>query len=361
MSDIGNFITLQRRVFSDDKNINEFYGDCALLTIWIRLIARANWCDGKTKLGGQRVIVRRGQTVTSDRELQDFAGIARNTVRRCLRYLEKNSMISIERNHHGTIITIHNYDTYQTPKKDIGPPWDNQMYDFDEKAVKLTCNNSPKQDHPETAVTTNNHKDNQVTKNDIGPRQVQRQVQRQDHDRYNDRYTSKQLIINNKQLTKEEYNTSENKFSGDSQINDLSLDHINDSKPKVKKIKPQPDHEDMELATDWLAFALAECPWQKSWTIEKFASAIQTLRQKTDLNSVGCRQVFEYIRKDDFWCKNAISPSSLLKKSNGNDLRKIDNILVRMRSKADRMGEALKKYGTQDGPSEQFLKENPFF
>lgn len=73
------------------------------------------------------------------------------------------------------------------------------------------------------------------------------------------------------------------------------------------------------------------CAANGRWTAEGFAQDIAKLKAKTDLNDHGVREVLEFIRGDEFWIKNAISPASLLGKSR-NGIRKIDNLLLSMRS-----------------------------
>lgn len=91
---------------------------------------------------------------------------------------------------------------------------------------------------------------------------------------------------------------------------------------------------DLEVGTEWFDFACQMMPWKKTsvtWSPEGFAKAIAKLKQKTDLNDEGVKAVLAFIKSDHFWQHNAISPNGLLKKSEKNGNRKIDNILVRMR------------------------------
>ena len=119
MMDVGDWVSVQRRLFDEES---EFYGDGLLLALWITLIGRANWRDGTKRLAGQRKIVKRGQLVTSYEKLAAALGISTKAVRTRIAYLEKGHAISCEKGTHGTLITILNYDQYQTRPRERGTP-----------------------------------------------------------------------------------------------------------------------------------------------------------------------------------------------------------------------------------------------
>lgn len=92
--------------------------------------------------------------------------------------------------------------------------------------------------------------------------------------------------------------------------------------------------EEMNLANDWLAYAKDGMPWKKaprSWSPDSFASALIKVRKAITTNDQGMRLVFDFVRNDSFWASVALSPHTLLNKSNSNGNRKIDNILISMR------------------------------
>jgi hypothetical protein len=93
--------------------------------------------------------------------------------------------------------------------------------------------------------------------------------------------------------------------------------------------------EDLIIAKEWLRFALGEMKWKEpkgSWTEQKFAEEFAKIIRVTGINHSGLHALLAFVRKDDFWRPNALSPAGLLKKSaNGN--RKIDNILLKMKPK----------------------------
>ena len=97
------------------------------------------------------------------------------------------------------------------------------------------------------------------------------------------------------------------------------------------------NEHDLQLASEWLQFSKELMPWKKapiSWTPERWADDLAKVKRVTDINDSGLNELFKFIKGDDFWCKNTLSPNTLLKKgSNGN--RKIDNILLKMRPTGD--------------------------
>lgn len=118
-------------------------------------------------------------------------------------------------------------------------------------------------------------------------------------------------------------------------------------RPRRKRAVPiDLSESDLAVGREWLTYALEEMPWKAtdgSWTAERFGGALAKLKTATGLNDLGLRELLAFVRGDTgdtFWRPNACSPFGLLKKSeNGN--RKIDNILVRMRTKSDRQADGL--------------------
>ncbi len=112
-------------------------------------------------------------------------------------------------------------------------------------------------------------------------------------------------------------------------------------------------HSEADLAVGraWLAFALTEMPWKAddpSWTPERFAEHLSALRRATGVSEEGLALLLAFVAKDEFWRKNACSPAGLLKKSARNGERKIDNILVRMRTSEDRTRDTMAQWAEEN-------------
>ncbi len=113
---------------------------------------------------------------------------------------------------------------------------------------------------------------------------------------------------------------------------------------------------DLAVGRAWLAYALSEMPWKEDdpkWTPEHFADAIAKVRRATDLNETGMAELLRFVAKDEFWRKNACSPSGLLKRSSRNGERKIDNILVRLRTKEQRTSDAMQQWAMEGETNDQ--------
>ena len=80
------------------------------------LICNANYVDGKSlaRSGHKRVIVPRGTLVTSAGEIELALNVARGVLRNRLKNFVEEGILAIETTNAGSIITICNYDKYQS-------------------------------------------------------------------------------------------------------------------------------------------------------------------------------------------------------------------------------------------------------
>lgn len=107
----GGWVKVHRRVVEEDIGQRGNF----TLGLFVRLLRMANWRDGSSLLGRQRVVLKPGQIATSLRELSpDIDEDPHlNRVRNALAYLEKRGTIAQAPNNQGRVITILNWDTYQ--------------------------------------------------------------------------------------------------------------------------------------------------------------------------------------------------------------------------------------------------------
>ena len=100
--------------------------------------------------------------------------------------------------------------------------------------------------------------------------------------------------------------------------------------PSKKKDTTVFDPALLELTQDWIDFARNSHPHlvanETDWSAA-LAGAVAYL--KKDVHYL--KAVFEFIKRNEFWQKNCISPMSLKTKSKNNGLFKIDNIIAAMR------------------------------
>lgn len=89
---------------------------------WIWLIEHAAWKECiRHDNHGNMITVERGQIHTSTRALGQAWGWSKNRVQRFLTRLQKCQNLDHKTDQHGTLITICNYNKYQTSPDDDGP------------------------------------------------------------------------------------------------------------------------------------------------------------------------------------------------------------------------------------------------
>lgn len=81
---------------------------------WTYLCNRANHKEGMANLRNEYIKVERGQFVTSKKKLQKFFGWTRRHLENFLTSLEKAQMLTYRMTYRYTVITIVNYETYQS-------------------------------------------------------------------------------------------------------------------------------------------------------------------------------------------------------------------------------------------------------
>lgn len=97
---------IQNCLIWDDKPFN-------MASAWIDLLLLANHEDKETIFDKKPILVKRGQRITSVRELSDRWGWGKDKTLRFLRLLESEKMIVKESDSRKTLLTIVNYGIYQ--------------------------------------------------------------------------------------------------------------------------------------------------------------------------------------------------------------------------------------------------------
>ena len=95
--------------------------------------------------------------------------------------------------------------------------------------------------------------------------------------------------------------------------------------------------DELELGRKWLDMAVSEMPHRSSdlkWHAAQFGTELKKVGAAVGLDHAGMLKVFHYVSADPFWRPNACSPKGLLISKNG--VRKIDNILTRMKRPHER-------------------------
>lgn len=131
----------------------EWTDDPFMFALWIRLLLEANYADerwhGKT--------IKRGQLVTSLGGLSIRSGIPIQSLRTCLQKLVESEQITKESTNKYTIITICNYDRYQTNSTSSQQTTNNQITNDQQ-----TGNNQPTINQQTTNNTTRNKEGEEI-------------------------------------------------------------------------------------------------------------------------------------------------------------------------------------------------------
>ena len=104
MNELNGFIILDRKMLKW-----EWYQDTNTVRLFIHLLLMANWEDKKW----QGIVIKRGQFVTSRKNLVKPTGLTEQQIRTCLNKLISTNEITKTATNKYTVITINNYDKYQ--------------------------------------------------------------------------------------------------------------------------------------------------------------------------------------------------------------------------------------------------------
>ena len=137
------WVTLHRKLIKW-----EWYQDSKMVHLFIHLLLIANH-EPKNWRG---VNINRGQVVTGLKSLNADTGISTQTLRTCLSRLEKAGNLTSKSTNRFRIITLCNYDTYQTKKETTNKPTNKQLTNNQQATNKqLTPNNNDNNDNNETS------------------------------------------------------------------------------------------------------------------------------------------------------------------------------------------------------------------
>ena len=138
MEDRQGWISLHRKITNW-----EWYTDSQVLHLFIHLLLKANHRDNNW----QGITIKRGQLITGRKQLSAETGLSEQTVRTCLKKLEKSQNLTSKSTNRFSLITILNYDSYQSAQLDYQPtdqPTTNQQLTSNQPATNqpLTTNNN---------------------------------------------------------------------------------------------------------------------------------------------------------------------------------------------------------------------------
>ena len=163
-------------------------------------------------------------------------------------------------------------------------------------------------------------------RSDENPEPLEKDEEKQDDDRGEDGNSESSLSMQGKSsLYKANlYNSEQGKSSQGKSINKQNKKYKKGSDksspasskkngvPAIWKARITPD--DKQLAKQWFDRANELTPKSK-YSLEKFEEALCRIRFDYKFTSDHLVQIFEFIKEDDFWKHNVVSPTSLLKPS----------------------------------------------
>lgn len=115
----GNWIKLHRKLLDSDV-----FGDAELLRVWLWCLLRANWKQStyraRTGRGDTDVLVGPGQFIYGRNAAGQALGMDGKRVDRYMVRLEKRRMVGRQKFHHYSIITVLNWNLYQSDGQPTG-------------------------------------------------------------------------------------------------------------------------------------------------------------------------------------------------------------------------------------------------
>jgi len=98
---------------------SSFYKDSQAVHLWIHLLISANHKDAQVVRGNKIYEVKRGQLITGRKLLSSETGINESKLQRLLKVFEKCHMIEQQTNNVNRLVSIINYDQYQTSEQQV--------------------------------------------------------------------------------------------------------------------------------------------------------------------------------------------------------------------------------------------------
>lgn len=112
--------------------------------LWLYLLLKANHKDQEIFIGNEKVLVKRGQLLTSRHKLSEVVHVQENKIYRILKCFENEHQIEQHKTHKYTVISIVNYDTYQKSEQ-VNEQQMNSKCTADEQ--QMNTNNNDKNDN----------------------------------------------------------------------------------------------------------------------------------------------------------------------------------------------------------------------
>ena len=112
--------------------------------LWLYLLLKANHKDQEVFIGNEKVLVKRGQLLTSRNKLSEIVHVQENKIYRILKCFENEHQIEQHKTRKYTVISIVNYDTYQKSEQDNEQQMNNKRTTDEQQ---MNTNNNDKNDN----------------------------------------------------------------------------------------------------------------------------------------------------------------------------------------------------------------------
>lgn len=113
---------------------------------WIDILLMVNHEDKKVVLGNEVVLVKRGQRITSVRQLCERWDWSNSKVNSFLKLLENDGMVTVKSDTKKTVLTVDKYDFYQCSKEEETTQ---KRHVNDAKATRINTNNNDNNENNE--------------------------------------------------------------------------------------------------------------------------------------------------------------------------------------------------------------------
>lgn len=130
MNELNSWVKINRNF----KNWG-WYKNLVVKSVFLHLVIYASYCD--ETIGGRSV--KRGQIITTRKKLCDELGLTEQQVRTALNHLKNTKEITCQSTRKFTLITITNYDRYQS--EDTADTTNNQPTDNQQATENSPSNN----------------------------------------------------------------------------------------------------------------------------------------------------------------------------------------------------------------------------
>lgn len=149
---------------------------------WIDLLLTVNHTDKKIMFNGELTTIKRGQTITSIRQLCDRWGWSNNKVTRFLKMLESEQMLTRKSDTKKTVVTIDNYSFWQDQENEKRQKSDTKAFQKHNRSISGATQKHFKSTQTTMINNENNDKQCKTMKNKLCPELETSSRQNTNHD-----------------------------------------------------------------------------------------------------------------------------------------------------------------------------------